>query len=79
MELLSLPFLVNPLCSLWFNYSDTTGIDICETSQESSTDKKIHYLSNRLKKPVAGKGGDTYKKIYSDVNLWKVRSPNQYR
>src|SRR6476661_6500640 len=59
-ELLSLSYLsLCPLCPLWFNHSDTTGIDIiCEAG-----------------KPVAeGRGGHATIKFTQDVNS-KVRSP----
>ncbi len=54
-ELLSLSYLsLCPLCPLWFNHSDTTGIDIiCEAGKPVANPQENSLFVQQAGKPVA--------------------------
>ena len=66
-ELLSLSYLsLCPLCPLWFNPSDTTGIDIiCEAGKPVAKPQENSLFVEQAGKPVAEGRGTPHKKIYS--------------
>jgi len=65
-----------PLCPLWFNHSDTTGIDIiCEAGKPLANRQENSLFVEQAGKFVAeGRGGHATIKFTQDVNS-KVRSP----